>query len=103
MIAANRQCKKPYAKYEALGAGRVDQRLCCRYVRYMGRQGVCEPLLMIESVKAIVGEKIHICELRTAAMKAGLKKFSLRGAMKVTEGETSITEILRVAAYSGAG
>ena len=103
IIAANQWCKKRYAKCEASGAGRVDRRLSCRDVRYTGRQGVCEPLLMIASVKAIVGERIHIGELRMTAMKVGLKKFRLRGAMKVAAGETRIAEVLRVAPYSGTG
>ena len=58
---------------------------------------------MIASVKAIVGERIHIGELRMTAIKVGLKKFRLRGAMKVAAGETRIAEVLRVAPYSGTG
>ena len=56
IIAANRRCKKRYAKCEASGAGRIDRRLYCRDVRYTGRQGVCEPLLTIASIKAMVGK-----------------------------------------------
>ena len=103
IIAANQRCKKRYAKCEASGAGRIDRRLYCRDVRYTGRQDVCEPLLMRASVKAIVGERIHIRELRMTAMKIGLKKFRLRGAMEVAAGETRIAEVLRVAPYSGTG
>ena len=58
---------------------------------------------MIASVKAIVGERIHRGELRVTAMKVGLKKFRLRGAMKVAAGEKRIAEALRVAPYSGTG
>ena len=103
IIAANQRCKKRYAKCEASGAGRIDRRLYCRDVRYTGRQGVCEPLLMIASVKAIVGERIHRGELRVTAMKVGLKKFRRGGAMKVAAGETRIAEVLRVAPNSGTG
>ena len=58
---------------------------------------------MIASVKAIVGERIHIGELRMTAMKVGLKKFRVRGAMKVAAGERRVAEVLRVASYSGTG
>ena len=58
---------------------------------------------MVASVKAIVGERIHIGELRMTAMKVGLKKFRLRGAMKVAARERRIAEVLRVAPYSGTG
>ena len=58
---------------------------------------------MIASIKAIVGERIHIGELRMTAMKVGLKKFRLIGAMKVAAGERRIAEVLRVGPYSGAG
>ena len=103
IIAANQRCKKRYAKCEASGAGRIDRRLYCRDVRYTRCQGVCEPLLMIASVKAIVGERIHVGELCMTAIKVGLKKFRLRGAMKVAAGETRIAEVLRVAPNSSAG
>jgi type II secretory ATPase GspE/PulE/Tfp pilus assembly ATPase PilB-like protein len=51
----------------------------------------------------MVGERIHVGELRMTAIKVGLKKFRRRGAMKVAAGETRIAEVLRVAPYSGAG
>ena len=103
IIAANRRCKKRYAKCEASGAGRVDRRLYCRDVGYTGRQGVFEPLLMIASFKAIVGERIHTGGWHMTGMKVGLKKFRLRGAMKVPAGEIRIAEVLRVAPYSDTG
>ena len=103
IIAANQRCKKRYAKCEASGAGRIDRRLYCHDVRCTGRQGVCEPLLTIASIKAMVGERIHVGGLRMTAIKVGLKKFRLRGAMKVAAGETRIAEVLRVAPYSGTG
>jgi hypothetical protein len=58
---------------------------------------------MIASVKAIVGEKLHVRELRMIAMKVGLKKFRLRGAMNVAAEERRIAEVLRVASCSGTG
>ena len=51
----------------------------------------------------MVGEKIHVGGLRMTAKKVGLKKFRLRGAMKVAAGEKRIAEVLRVAPYSGTG
>tara|TARA_B110000444_G_C18514953_1_gene443973 strand:- start:303 stop:458 length:156 start_codon:yes stop_codon:yes gene_type:complete len=51
----------------------------------------------------MVGERIHVGGLRMTAIKVGLKKFRLRGAMKVAAGETRIAEELRVAPYSGTG
>ena len=58
---------------------------------------------MMESVKAIVGERIPTRGLHLTAMKRGLKKFRLGGAMKVAAGETRVTGVPRVATYSGTG
>ena len=51
----------------------------------------------------MVGERIHVGELCMTAIKVGLKKFRLRGAMKVPAGEIRIAEVLRVAPDSDTG
>ena len=51
----------------------------------------------------MAGERIHVGELHMIAIKVGLKKFKLRGAIKVAAGETRIAEVLGVAPYSGTG
>jgi len=58
---------------------------------------------MMESVKAIVGERIHTRGLRMTAMKGGLKKFRMGGVIKAAAGETRVSEVLKVAPYSGTG
>ena len=58
---------------------------------------------MIDSVETIVGERVHTRGVRMTAMKGGLKKFRMGGVIKAAAGETRVSEVLKVAPYSGTG
>ena len=47
------------------------------------------------------GRETDIGKLRIAAMKEGMKTLRLSGAQKVSSGETTVAEVLRVAPFSG--
>lgn len=73
----------------------------CRDTGYMGRAGIYELLTVTDKVKALIGDNIDIGKLRLTAMKEGMKTLRLSGAEKVENGLTTISEVLRVAPYSG--
>lgn len=75
--------------------------LDCRDTGYMGRQGIYELLPMTDTIKAQIEADVDIGKLRLTAMKEGMKTLRLSGARKVAAGETTITEVLRVAPFSG--
>jgi general secretion pathway protein E len=87
--------KMPERMYRPVGC------LDCRDTGYRGRQGIYELLPMSDSVKAVMDTGMDIGKLRLAAMKEGMKTLRLSGALKVTAGETTIEEVLRVAPFSG--
>ena len=87
--------KMPVRMYHPKGC------LDCRDTGYMGRQGIYELMPITDSVKEVLDENSEIGELRLTGMKEGMKTLRLSGALKVAAGETSISEVLRVAPFSG--
>ena len=73
----------------------------CRETGYLGREGIYELLLMSDPVKALISGDVEIGALRRTAMKEGMRTLRLAGSQKVAAGETTISEILRVAPFSG--
>ena len=73
----------------------------CRNTGYRGRQGIYEVMVMDEKLQQQVTEKLDIDQLRTQAMKEGMRNLRLAGATKVANGETTIAEVLRVAPALG--
>jgi len=73
----------------------------CRETGYLGREGIYELLMMSDPVKALISGDVEIGALRRVAMKEGMRTLRLAGSQKVAAGETTISEILRVAPFSG--
>ena len=73
----------------------------CRDTGYMGRQGIYELLPITDAIKAHIRADVNIGKLRISAMKEGMKTLRLSGAHKVSAGDTTIAEVLRVAPFSG--
>ena len=69
----------------------------CRNTGYLRRQGIYEILVVTETVKALVNDKSSIDQVRLQGMKEGMHTLRLSGAQKIAAGETTITEVLRVA------
>ena len=72
--------------------------LACRNTGYMGRQGIYEILLLSDKVQTHLGDRIDIEKVRHQSIKEGMKTLCLSGAQKVAMGDTTIAEVLRVAA-----
>jgi general secretion pathway protein E len=87
--------KMPVRMYHPVGC------LDCRDTGYLGRQGIYELLPMTDTIKELIEADIDIGKLRMAGMKEGMKTLRLSGAMKVSAGDTTIEEVLRVAPFSG--
>jgi len=73
----------------------------CRDTGYLGRAGIYEILPMTDPLKALVGDTTDIGKIRMQGMKEGMKTLRLSGAQKVSNGTTTVQEILRVAPISG--
>ena len=89
------EMKMPVRMYHPKGC------LDCRDTGYMGRQGIYELMPITDSVKEVLDENSEIGKLRLSGMKEGMKTLRLSGALKVAAGETTISEVLRVAPFSG--
>jgi general secretion pathway protein E len=83
--------KKPSTLHHPVGC------LECRMTGYQGRVGLYEILLMSPEIKRLVSPEIDLSRLREQAMRDGMKPLRISGAMKVAAGQTTITEILKVA------
>lgn len=72
----------------------------CRDTGYMGRQGVYEILTMSEAVKNQINDHLDIDKIRLQGMKEGMRTLRLSGAQKISSGDTTIAEVMRVAPAS---
>jgi general secretion pathway protein E len=87
--------KMPPQMYQPVGC------IECRETGYMGREGIYELLPMTDNIKRFIKAETEIGKLRMSAMKEGMKTLRLSGAQKVAAGETTVSEVLRVAPFSG--
>lgn len=69
----------------------------CRNTGYLGRQGIYEIMPLSESLQGLINDKCDLMELRKLAMREGMRTLRLSGAQKVSQGLTTIEEVLRVA------
>ncbi|MGI9284797.1 MAG: GspE/PulE family protein [Pseudomonadales bacterium] len=69
----------------------------CRNSGYLGRQGLYEVMPLAENIKQLITSDCDIAQLRTASMRAGMRTLRLSGAQKVGAGDTTISEVMRVA------
>lgn len=87
--------KMPVKMYKQVGC------LDCRDTGYKGREGIYELLPLNDNVKKLITATTEVGKLRVHAMKDGMKTLRLSGALKVASGKTTISEVLRVAPFSG--
>lgn len=69
----------------------------CRNTGYIGRQGIYEVLLNSPAVQQEIKPQLEVSTVRNIAMAEGMQTLRLSGAMRVTRGETTIEEVMRVA------
>ena len=69
--------------------------LDCRMTGYKGRVGLYELLPMSEAVRDALHPQTDMVKLRATGAKEGLRPLRLSGIVKVTEGITTVDEVLR--------
>ncbi|MCX8082075.1 MAG: GspE/PulE family protein [bacterium] len=68
----------------------------CLNEGYYGRKGIFELLIIDEEIRGLISEKISATELKKTALKKGLVTLRMDGALKIKEGLTTVSEVLRV-------
>ncbi len=68
----------------------------CRQTGYRGRTGLYELLTITQPFSKLIKEETDIHALRQQSIKDGMKPLRIAGALKVTEGVTTIDEVLKV-------
>lgn len=81
----------PNAMYSANGC------LECRNTGYLGRQGIYEVMPLNENMHKHINSNCDVAQLRNSAMREGMRTLRLSGAQKVGVGDTTISEVMRVA------
>jgi type IV pilus assembly protein PilB len=67
----------------------------CHQTGYRGRQGIYEVLIMNDTLRKIVLAGGSTAELRAAAIAGGMRTLREAGLQSVTEGRTTVEEVLR--------
>ena len=68
----------------------------CRKTGYLGRLGIYELLIMDDGLRDLVTRNPNVTELRKLCRERGLVTLRMDGFDKVSKGQTSMDEILRV-------
>ncbi len=103
-------CREPYApdpdQVAALRGAAADDpavfwhgRGCasCRRTGYRGRVGVFELLRITDEIREAITAEAPRATLRALAVRGGMRPLAADGWAKITEGSTTIDEVLRVA------
>jgi general secretion pathway protein E len=67
----------------------------CRMTGFKGRVGLYELLPITEALRAAMSPTVDMAKLRQASAQEGLRPLRLSGVMKVSEGVTTLDEVLR--------
>jgi general secretion pathway protein E len=68
----------------------------CQNTRYRGRTGIHELLIVEDSVRSKILQRMDSGTIRNVALEAGFETLRMDGARKVLEGVTSLEEVLLV-------
>lgn len=66
----------------------------CQNTRYIGRTGIHELLLIDDAVRGKILQRLDSSSIKAAAQGQGFRTLRIDGAHKVTEGQTSVEEVL---------
>ncbi|HEX5362528.1 MAG TPA: GspE/PulE family protein [Fluviicoccus sp.] len=69
----------------------------CRDTGYLGRVGLYEIMLLSNDLKKKISENLALGDLKNQAWREGLLPLRLAGAQKVSAGQTTMEEVMRVA------
>ncbi len=70
----------------------------CRGSGFFGRIGIFELLVVSEPIRQLIVAKSGASAIRAAALKEGMRELRQDGIIKIREGLTTMTEVLRVVA-----
>jgi general secretion pathway protein E len=84
------QIPKPGKIYRPVGCPE------CRQTGYRGRTGLYELLTVSQSFARLIKEETDIHALKTQSIADGMKPLRIAGAFKVSEGATTVDEVLKV-------
>ena len=68
----------------------------CSHTGYFGRKGIFELLILDDNIRGLISAKASDREIREAARAVGMRTMLEDGRMKVKEGLTTASELLRV-------
>lgn len=68
----------------------------CRFTGYLGREGLFELLLITDGIKKLIVEKASASQIKAQAVMDGFSTMRQEGLLKVVEGITTLTEVMRV-------
>ncbi len=68
----------------------------CRQTGYRGRTGIHEILMIDDAVRALIMARADAPSIRRLAAERGMRLLRHDGATKITSGETTVEEVLRV-------
>ncbi len=68
----------------------------CMGTGYLGRTGIYELFLCDEEMRKVIMQTSDASEIRTAAIKRGMRRLVEDGVLKVREGITTLEEVIRV-------
>jgi len=106
------ECREPYTPttWELEATGLTREKLegatlyrgigcrACSGTGYRGRVGIFELMTVTEDVQKLVYERVPATEIRKLARQIGMKTLREDGMLKVTNGVTTIEEVMRVTA-----
>ena len=75
----------------------------CGHSGYRGRTGIYELLLVDEGLRRLIHDKSGEPALRDAAARAGARTLAVDGARWLSDGTTSLAELLRVTGAASNG
>ncbi|MGB6917354.1 MAG: ATPase, T2SS/T4P/T4SS family, partial [Phycisphaerae bacterium] len=67
----------------------------CNNVRYAGRTGLFELMVIDDETRAMIGRGANVADIRAHARKSGMQNLQEEGLALVIAGRTSIEEVLR--------
>ncbi len=65
----------------------------CRHTGYRGRVAIYEALTVDKSLRQLITGKADLEQIRTAAIKQGMRQLRISGAQKIAEGVTTLEEV----------
>ncbi len=88
---------EPKSAYKPVGC------LECRQTGYLGRIGIYEMMELTDSLKHLTKADLDTDRLRAEAVKEGMRPLRLNGAQKISNGLTTVEEVLKVVPFSSFG